>query len=162
MRLEFFSSIFSVYFSGASAFVSASARLLFVCSYMEIEFFICPLRVPQGNQHYIIAGNTLSASSFCPLSSKLSLKLSANQIPQALMPALFLSCLNVLSINNFFILVPLKLPYLTVKTNCCVVVLCCLMDGTACAVHINVLYNRVPIIFPWCIPLRCSLVSLHL
>ena len=158
MRLEFFSTIFSVYFSSASAFVSASARLLFVCSYMEIDFFIYPLRAPQGNQHYIIAGNTLSVSSFCPLSSKHS----ANQIPQAFMPALFLSCLNVLSINNFFILAPLKLPYLTVKTNCCVVVLFYLMDGTACAVHTNVLYNRVPIIFPWCIPLRCSLVSLHL
>lgn len=56
----------SVRSSGASASVSASPRLLFVCSYMEIEFFICPLKVPQGNHSYIIAGNTLSASSFCP------------------------------------------------------------------------------------------------
>lgn len=66
---QYFSALLSVHSSGDTAFICASARLLFVCSYMEIEFCICPLRVPQGNQHYIIAGNTLSASSFCPLGS---------------------------------------------------------------------------------------------
>lgn len=42
--------------------ISATATLLFVHFFC---FFICPLKKPQGNQPYIIAGNTLSASTFC-------------------------------------------------------------------------------------------------
>lgn len=54
---------FSLHSSGAAKLISASARLLFVCAF--IFFLICPLKKPQGNQPYIITGNTLSAFTFC-------------------------------------------------------------------------------------------------